>query len=251
MSLVIERRKYNKLMKKSLLILLPLMTLTLTGCRGRGRGSDTTSGGSNTSNPTTQTTGGSVTSTTSGGQSSQSTTTPRPTSESGDFDNNPGPEVDADSFELTFTSDEYKQVFPYVEAGKKYQFEFPAVCPGFMFNDAGTYISSYNGAYWLHMKNKDAGMQAFLSNHTPFKKAITKVEIVTRDDESASASMAFSVVIGNTHYVSGQTGGATGTGRGKTITATASKADNYHYFCITCTDQARNGQIVSLKVTLE
>lgn len=243
-------------MKKSLLVLLPLMTLALVGCRGGrgGKSGSSTPSGSQTSQSSGggQSTGGGQSSS-SGAKTSQGPTTPTTgTSQSGgDFDPNPGAEVDCDSFELSFESDEYKQVFPYVEAGKKYQFEFPAVCSGFMFNDAGTYISTYNDAYWLHMKNKDAGMQAFLSNHTPFKKSITKVEIVTRADESASASMAFSVVIGNTHYVSGQTGGATGTGRGKTITATASKSENNHYFCVTCTDQQRNGQIVSLKVTLE
>lgn len=236
-------------MKKSLLVLLPLMTLALVGCRGRGGKTSSAQPSGSGSTPTTQTTGKPTTGTTTGG--GQTTTTPKPTTTTGgDFDNNPGPEVDADSFELSFTSDEYKTVFPFVESGQKYQFEFPAVCPGFMFNDAGTYINKYNDNYWLHMKNKDAGMLAFLSNHTPFKKSITKVEIVTNGGD-ASDKMAFSVVIGNTHYVSGQTGGATGMGKNQTITATASKSENNHYFCVTCTDQARNGQIVSLKVTLE
>lgn len=232
-------------MKKSLLVLLPIMTLALVGCR-RGRGSSSVQP-SGSSQSTSQTSGSAT--------SSVGPTTPQPTTSTtgggGEFDVNPGKEVDADSFELTFTDSTYKSVFPYVEKGQKYQFEFPAVCDGFMFNDAGTYIGSYSSDYWLHMLNKDAGQLAFLSNHTPFKKSITKVEIVTRNSESASASMAFSVVIGNTHYITGQTGGSTGTGRGQTITATADKSAGNHYFCVTSTDQARNGQIVSLKVTLE
>jgi len=223
-------------LNKSLLVLLPLMTVALVGCR-RGRGTSSQASSSASSGVTSLT--------------SQGPSTPTATSQASEFDDNPGQEVDADSFELTFEDATYKSVFPYVEAGKKYQFEFPAVCSGFMFNDAGTYINTYNSAYWLHMLNKNCGQLAFLSNHTPFKKSITKVEIVTRNDESASASMAFSVVIGNTHYVTGQTGGATGTGRGQTITATADKSAGNHYFCVTSTDQARNGQIVSLKVTLE
>lgn len=67
MSLVIERRKYNKLMKKSLLVLLPLMTLALVGCRGRG-GRGGRSSASNPSGQTTQTQpSGTSGATTSGG----------------------------------------------------------------------------------------------------------------------------------------------------------------------------------------
>lgn len=234
-------------MKKSLLVLLPLMTLALVGCRGRGgkSGSSTPSG-----SQTSQSSSGGGQSSSSGAKTSQGPSTPTTgTSHSGgDFDPNPGAEVDCDSFELDFTDASLKELFPYV-GEDKLQFDFDAVCPGFQFNDLRCYQQANSYGTWLMMTNKEKTSKAFISNHTPFKKAITAVEIKTSG--SCAAASEYVVTIGSTHYVDGQTSGTKGTGQNATVKATADKSAGNHFFCITASNQEKNSQIVSLKVTLE
>jgi len=235
--------------KKVTLVLFPLLSaLVLAGCTVKKSTKKKTTNDSDSSD-----TGGTSGGTSDGGSTSGGTTGGSTTGDTSTFATTAGSAVDASSFTLDFTA-EKDSAFPYVEAGGKYTFEYSKVCAGFMLSDAGVFTNSYSGNYWLHFQNyknnASWGQLAFISNNTPFTKAITKVEVKTVAS-GGSASMACSVVIGNQYYTTGQTGGATAVGMGKTITATASKSDGYHFFCITSTDQKRNLQVTSISVTLE
>jgi len=127
----------------------------------------------------------------------------------------------------------------------------------YAFNDVGCYANTYDGEYYLMMKNTKYGedekqyadVPAFISNKTAMPKAIKKLTVVVNGG-SSSASAVYRIAIGNQEYTTTVTeGGKTG-GKGQTIVLESNASDAF-YFAV-CTNKnagkSYNGQI--LKVTV-
>lgn len=245
-------------MKKRLLC-LPLVAAMLGGCTVLGfdlskldvlhllPGNNQTGGGNNTTGGNTtggNTTGGNTTggNTTGGNTTGGGTTT-------GGGENTGGETVDANGLSLDFSTNfaDLKSAFPYVDASTgTYEFELGGV----QFQGLQCFVGSYSGVGYLMMKNKDMGGEcAYITQVTPFEKAITKVEIVT--GASASAKSAYTIVIDDAP-INSATGDVTksGTGAGTTITATADASKGYKYFAVYTTDASVNGQLAKVTVTV-
>lgn len=161
------------------------------------------------------------------------------------------------SIEMDFTQSMWKdeQITPYIETGSTEvkSFEYG----GYTFNDCGSYANTYNGKYWLQMKNKDTEAQAFISNKTAASGAITKVEVtVNAEADGASPNATYRLALGSSEF----TAVAEGTvkdekkGAGLTLTVTADKSAGYKYFLlanINVGTKKYNGQILKVKVTVE
>lgn len=153
-----------------------------------------------------------------------------------------------------------EQITPYVknpDDGREMQtFDYE----GITFNDWGCYADTYDGDYYLMMKNTNKAkdytigqveMFAFLSNSTEFDKEISKVEIETRAGSSTKVSYVIS--LGDEEFTEAQSSGAVKkSGAGVKITATAKSSA--HYFAVSTiqtgadSDFVKNGQLKKISI---
>ena len=232
-------------MKKTNLVLFPVLAaLLLAGCTSTPKKKKKTSSGAETS----QKSGTSAKTTSQGGGGGG---TSNPTSQGGQTSTTPTPSGDS-TFNLTPGSGQHtvsvdfasiKKSFPYVDASTGlYEVDFA----GLSSNGVGCYVSTYNSASFLMMKNKDD----FYTNHGAAfianKVSLGSIsEISFTPGSSASANAVYNVAILDAAVTAegGSTAGQSFTGSGGKVTGSGA------YFCITCTSDKYNGQLGTLTIT--
>lgn len=229
-------------MKKSL-ILIPLAALVLAGCTIGGSKSGGKKKKSSSVSDSAQVSGSKTNTNTSGAGPSTPSTEPGPSGEAVDFDLTPGKHTAI----LDFEGEPDRYTYPRAEEtdteGKEGEFG------GMNWLIFHSYRGSYEGAYWLMMKDKDnwdATSTAWFANKDSLG-SIESLEVVVRT--GASAKKLYDLSVGNTAYTSAQTGGTefsvntsgkyTGSGNGFFCVSTKKDSGTNKY----------NGQIAKITVT--
>ena len=159
--------------------------------------------------------------------------------------------------ELDFTDPSWSdnQITPYVKDNTTLlSFTYESVD----YNDKGCFATSYDGSYYLAMKNKwvDGKVEeneefAFIGNSTSYGKAIKSVEV---EVSQQTGGVMFVVAFGKSAFTTSQTSGAKSysAASSKSAKFTATCSDGSQYWSISATknvgDWRKNGALA--KVTI-
>ena len=146
------------------------------------------------------------------------------------------------TFDFVNDFDQYKEGFPYVKADTGV---YDGSLGDISIKGRGCFVSSYSGAGYLMMKNKDgfaANGLAFIANSSTFG-TIKQIKFST--PSSASSKATYYVAIGDTAYTDSVSTGTEYKGQGQSFTVTGSG----NYFCISSNNSEVNGQLATIEIT--